>query len=99
MVLLQGVSLATFAFVAFVFLLCLLPLLFFAFFFCLSVDDEVCFFAGRAGGVAQVTASTCSCEAGSSLAVSGAMLTSVMHDMPNNAFNAKCFIALFIKFF
>lgn len=69
-------------------------------FFCFFSDlDTFSFFAGRLGGVAHVMPSMCGPAESSVLAVVEATPIIRSKVAPKANFNAKCFIALIIKFF
>lgn len=82
--------------VSFVFFVFFVFLAFFCFF---SDLDTFSFFAGRLGGVAHVMPSMCGPAESSVLAVVEATPIIRSKVAPKANFNAKCFIALIIKFF
>ena len=75
------------------------PFVFLAFFCFFSDLDTFSFFAGRLGGVAHVMPSMCGPAESSVLAVVEATPIIRSKVAPKANFNAKCFIALIIKFF
>lgn len=82
--------------VSFVFFVFFAFLAFFCFF---SGLETFSFFAGRSGGVAHVMPSMCGPAESSVLAVVEATPIIRSKVAPKANFNAKCFIALIIKFF